>query len=389
MRKNNKRRPAAKKDVTAGSTGRNEASFIVVGVGAPAGSQKSLQKLFSKMPTERGVAFVLILHTGRGKESLYTRTLKKQTALAVVEAEDDMPVLADRIHVVPPDKFLNITAGRLTLQEQVLCNGLRMPIDHFFCSLAVDQRHRSIAILLSGRGSDGILGLSEIKAAGGRTIVQDPGGAKRPNMSQGAIDAGVAETALPAAGMAEALMNLAEQVIAETKSVEASPEIDANVRAILDILRAKIGHDFRCYKPNTVVRRIHRRMGLAKIASLEEYAQFLREHQEEVGLLQKDLLIGVTDFFRQPHAWETLTEKVIAQFVETAQPGSEIRAWIPGCSTGQEAYSLAMLLTEEIEKSGKKINVQIFATDSDLTALATARGGIYSKEDLGENVSQT
>ncbi|HET6461081.1 MAG TPA: PAS domain-containing protein [Syntrophales bacterium] len=388
MRKNNKRRPAAKKGVTAGSTGRNEASFIVVGVGASAGSQKSLQKLFSKMPTERGVAFVLILHTERGKESLYTRTLKKQTALAVVEAEDGMPVLADRIHIVPPDKFLNITAGRLTLQEPVLCNGLRMPIDHFFCSLAVDQRHRSIAILLSGRGSDGILGLSEIKAAGGQTIVEDPGGAKRPNMSQGAIDAGVAETALPAAGMAEALMNLAEQV-AETKSVKASPEIDANIRAILDILRAKIGHDFRCYKPNTIVRRIHRRMGLAKIASLEEYAQFLREHQEEVGLLQKDLLIGVTDFFRQPHAWEYLTEKVIAQFVETAQPGSEIRAWIPGCSTGKEAYSLAILLTEEIEKSGKKINVQIFATDSDLAALATARGGIYSKEDLGENVSQT
>ncbi len=381
MRKNNPTRRAVKKDakVTGIRTEENKHPIIVVGVGASVGSQKSLQKLFSEMPTGRGVAFVLVQHLEPTLKNKIVRSLKDRTALAVVEAMDGMPVLADRIHVIPPDKYLNISRSILTLQEPILCDGLRMPIDHFFCSLAVDQRRRSIGILLSGRGSDGTLGLSEIKAAGGRTLIEDPGSA---------IDTGVVDSVLPATGMAAAVMTLVEQVIAETSSsLAGSQDIDADLRAVLDILRAKLGHDFRCYKPSTLVRRIRRRMSLATITSLEGYAQFLREHPEEVGLLQKDLFIGVTDFFRQPHAWETLAEKVIVPLVDNAQPGSEIRVWVPGCSTGKEAYSLAMLLTELVEKSGKKVNVQIFATDSDLASLATARSGIYSKEDMGENIS--
>ncbi|HUH65365.1 MAG TPA: PAS domain-containing protein [Syntrophales bacterium] len=389
MRKNNKRRPALKKSGVAarGNTGESRAPVIVVGIGAPAASQKSLQKLFSKMAAGQGVAFVVIRHMHSAHRGLLVKMLKKQTALSVVEAKNGMPVLADRIHVIPPDKFLNITGGKLTLQQPVLCNGLRMPIDHFLCSLAIDQRRRGIGVLLSGKGSDGTLGLSEIKAAGGRTIVEDPANVKHPDMSKSAIDAGVAEIVLPAEGIAEALMNLAEQIKTETREPAFPAGIDPKVRTVLDIIRAKIGHDFRCYKPSTIVRRMNRRMGLAKITSLDEYAKFLHEHPGEVGLLQKDLLIGVTDFFRQPHAWETLTEKVISPIVENAEPGSEIRAWVPGCSTGKEAYSLAMLLTEEVEKSGKKLSVQIFATDSDVTALATARSGIYPKEDMGENIS--
>jgi PAS domain S-box-containing protein len=166
-----------------------------------------------------------------------------------------------------------------------------------------------------------------------------------------------------------------------------SPEFDAHLRAILDILRVKVGYDFRCYKPDTLVGRIRRRMTLGKIATFGDYAEFLNEHPDEVSLLQKDLLIGVTDFFRQPQAWETLEEKVITGLVKNAQPGSEIRVWVPGCSTGKEAYSLAMLLSEQVEKSGKKMNLQIFATDSDVSALAAARSGIYTEEEIGETVS--
>ncbi len=262
-----------------------------------------------------------------------------------------------------------------------------MPIDHFFCSLALDQRRRSIGVLLSGRGSDGTLGLSEIRAAGGRTLVEDPAAAAYPGMPKSAIDAGVADRVMPASAMAEAVIEIAGQLVTESRGLAEQPGTDPDLRAVLDILRAKIGHDFRCYKPGTLIRRIKRRMSLAKITSMDVYARFLKEHPEEVGLLQKDLLIGVTDFFRQPQAWETLEEKVIASIVEDAQPGSEIRIWVPGCSTGKEAYSLAMVLDEQVEKSGKKVAVQIFATDSDLAALATARSGIYAKEELGENVS--
>ena len=363
--------------------------IIVVGVGSAGGGLNSLKQFFSKMSTGHGVAFVLIQHVQRALKNPSVKALKNQTALAVAEATDGMPVLADRIYIIPPDKFLNIAADRLTLQEPVICNGLRMPIDHFFCSLAVDQRRRSIGILLAGKGSDGTLGLSEIKAMGGRTIVEDPGGVKYPTMAKSAIDAGVVDSILPAADMAEAVMKLAEQATAEISKDQAeSSNIDPDLRAILDILSAKVGHDFHCYKSGTLIRRIRRRMSLAKVASFKDYANYLNEHPEEVGLLQKDLLIGVTDFFRQPHAWETLEEKVIAPLVEGAQPESEIRIWVPGCSTGNEAYSLAMLLSEQIEKSGKNVKVQIFATDSDLSALATARSGVYSKEDLGGNIPQ-
>lgn len=369
-------------------TGEGDCPAIVVGIGAPPGGMRSLKQLFSAISPGHRTAFVLIQHSEPSSENLIIRELRDQAALEVVEAKDGMPVLADRIHVMPPGKFLSIEGCILTLHEPVDCNGLRMPIDHFFCSLATDQKRRGCGILLAGTGSDGTLGLSEIKATGGRSIAEAPESAEPPQMRQPAIDAGVVDAVLPAEAMAGAILALAEQVMTETRGEPTeSPEFDANLRSILDILRAGAGHDFRCYKPNTLVRRIRRRMTLAKIETFADYARFLNEHPEEVSLLQKDLLIGVTEFFRQPPAWETLKRKVVAPLVENAERGSEIRVWIPGCSTGQEAYSLAMLLSEQIEESGKELDVQIFATDSDAAALATARSGSYSEEELGPNVS--
>jgi len=274
-------------------TAKSECPVIVAGIGASAGGLKSLKKLFANMPPGHGVAFVVIPHPESSGENLTVRQLREQTGLAVVEAQEGMPVLADRVHVMPTDKFLNIAGSRLTLHEVVQCNGLWMPVDHFFCSLAVDQRRRGCGILLSGTGGDGTLGLSEIRAAGGRTLVEDPGGAEFPQMPQSAIDAGVADAVLPAEAMAEAILTLAERVIADTRNGPAeSPEFDAHLQTVLDILRAKVGHDFRSYKPNTLVRRIRRRMTMGKIATFADYARFLNENPDEVGLLQKTCSSG-------------------------------------------------------------------------------------------------
>jgi two-component system, chemotaxis family, CheB/CheR fusion protein len=369
-------------------TAGNECPAVVVGVGASADGFKSLQQLFAGMPLGHRVAFVLIQHPGSARRGLTVRELRAQTALAVVEAKEGMPVLADRIHVMPADKFLNITGARLAVQEPMTCNGLRMPIDHFFCALAADQRRRGCGLLLAGTGSDGVLGLSEIKSAGGRTLAEDPSGVELPGAMRGAIDAGVVDAVLPADAMAEAIVALAAQVIADTRNDPAeSPQFDASLRAVLDIVRTGVGHDFRCYKPTTLVRRIRRRMSLAKVLTYTDYVRFLHEHPDEAGLLHQDLLIGVTEFFRQPQAWKMLEDKVIAGLVEKAQPGAEIRVWVPGCSTGKEAYSLAMLLAEQLARADKGVGFQIFATDSDVGALATARSGSYAEEDLGTNVS--
>jgi two-component system CheB/CheR fusion protein len=390
MRKDRQKRQMTKGDAAAigERTDKSECPVIVVGIGASAGGLKSLKKLFAKMAIGHGVAFVIIPHPEPSRENLALKQLRNQTALPVVEAAEGMPVIADRIHVMPSEQFLNINGSRLTIQEPLQCNGLWMPIDHFFCSLAADQRRRACGILLSGPGGDGTLGLSEIKAAGGRTLVEDPEGAEFPQMPQSAFDAGVVDAVLPAEAMAEAILTLAERVKADLRGDPAeSPEFNAYLREVLDILRAKVGHDFRCYKPNTLVRRIRRRMTMGRIATFADYARFMHENPDEVVLLQKDLFIGVTEFFRQPQAWETLEEKVIVPLIENARPGSEIRVWVPGCSTGQEAYSLAMLLGERVEKSDKKPGIQIFATDSDVAALTAARNGSYSKEEVGENVT--
>jgi PAS domain S-box-containing protein len=361
----------------------------VAGIGVGAGGTKSLKQLLAKIPSGRGIAYVLVLHPGPSKKILSIRQLRNLAALEVVEATEGMPVIADRIHVIPTDRFLNITGGRLTLHEPVQCNGMWMPIDHFLCTLARDFRRRSCGIVLSGAGSDGTMGLSEIRAFGGRALVEAPGSAEFPEMPQSAIDAGVADAVFAAGAMAGAIAATAEQAQEEIRRNQVnSQDTDSDLQDILNILRAKIGYDFSGYKPNTLVRRIRRRMALlGKLASYADFAGFLNEHPDEIGLLQKDLLIGVTEFFRQPHAWEILGEKVVASIVENARPGAVIRVWVPGCSTGQEAYSLAMVLNEQVRKSGKKLGIQIFATDSDLSALATARGGSYSKEEIGETVS--
>ena len=246
-------------------TGVNEYPVIVAGIGVGAGGTKSLKQLLAKIPSGMGIAYVLVLHPGPSKKILSIRQLRNLAALEVVEAVEGMPVLADRIHVMPADRFLNITGSRLTLHKPVQCDGMWMPIDHFLCTLAHDFRRRSCGIVLSGAGSDGTLGLSEIKAFGGRAFVEAPGSAEFPEMPQSAIDAGVADAVLAAGAMAGAIAAMAEQAQEEMRRNQASPEeTHADLQDILNILRAKIGYDFSGYKPNTLVRRIRRRMALGQ-----------------------------------------------------------------------------------------------------------------------------
>jgi len=373
---------------SARSTGGKNQPVIITGIGVGAGGSKSLKSLLPSLPSGQDTAYMLIRHPETSVKDLTIRQLKNLTGLEVVEATEGMPVLADRLHVVPSDRFLNIGGGTLTLTPPVQCDGFWMPIDHFFCSLAADQKRHACGIVLSGHGSDGTLGLSEIKAAGGTTIVEDPTMAEHPGMSQSAIDAGVAGSVLPVETMAGQISTLAKRASDEVrKDLTVSPGLEPDLRAIIDILRIKVGHDFRCYRPNTLIRRVHRRMSLGKIETFADYARFLTENPDEIDQLQKDLQIGVTEFFRQPPAWELLNEKVIAPLVDRTRSGSEIRVWVPGCSTGQEVYSLTMMLAERIEQSGKDISIQVFATDSDSAALSIARAGSYSEEDVSGGVS--
>lgn len=364
----------------------SDAPAIVVGVGTPSGGLDPIRKLFAAMPTGYGLAFVIVQHPAPGHENLTVSLLKNLTSLNAVEAGVGTPVQSDHVYVIPPGKYLGIAAGQLSLVEPAHCHGLPQPIDHFFCALAADQQARAVGLVLSGVDSDGTMGLSEIKAAGGKAIVEDPQPANSAGMPQSPIIAGVADLMLPVEKMTEALLAFAAQA-APMDASTGTGDPDLNFRSVLNILRTRTGHDFRCYKTSTLVRRIRRRIALIQLKSTAEYVGFIQANPEEVRLLHKDLLIGVTDFFRQPEAWRTLEEKAVLSLIENASPGRSIRVWVPGCSTGKEAYSLAMLLTEHVEASGKDIAIQIFATDADEDALDIARRGTYSEAEIGANIS--
>ena len=294
-----------------------ECPIVVVGIGASAGGLRSLRRLFEGIPKQQGAAYVLVQHLDPRRENLTLKLLADSSALPVVEATEGMPVFSDRIHVIPPGKALSIAGCCLSVRDRSQHGGLPMPIDSFFCSLALDQGHRACGIVLSGAGNDGSLGLAEIKAAGGLTISEDPSSAEFPSMPKNAAKSGAADLVLPPGSMREAIAAHARRVAEETRNdPPEAPRFDARLRDILDLVREDSGHDFMGYKPTTLVRRIRRRMELGNFKAYSEYAAHMRTNQEEAGLLRKDLLIGVTEFFRQKLAWEALESKAIAELVD-------------------------------------------------------------------------
>ena len=351
---------------------------LIVGIGASSGELASLKTLFREMPADQGMAFVIVQQLAANGEQPVAAGLGEVTALAVVEATEGMPVLPDRIHIVPPHVRMGIGNRTLSILIEDQCHNLRLPIDHFMCSLAADQGERAVGIILSGSGPDGTQGMADIKAAGGVTVVQDPQTSPDPDMIRSTMEAMVVDAVLTVEEMPRYLRELAERLASLSEKRRQEEEI----KGVLLAVRAATGHDFNCYKRNTLIRRMGRRMALLHLNDYRDYARHLRMEAQEAHLLRRDLLIGVTEFFRQPEAWQVLEREVIPALLERAVSESMLRVWVPACSIGKEAYTLAMLLAEGVDACGKRLGIQIFATDTDEQALDVARLGIYGEDEL-------
>ena len=353
--------------------------FPVVGIGASAGGLEAALELFESMPSDSGMAFVLVQHLPPDRDTLIPEILAKKTSMPVQVVKDGMPIEPNHVYVIRPGRTLTIREGHLHLGEPLEKPMRSRPVDDFFRSLAEEQRERAIAIVLSGMGSNGTGGAEAVKAVGGLCIAQDPDSAAFPSMPRHMIDDGSADYILRPGDMPETLLAYAGHPYARDRDDPDATFVRErqNVNEILALLRTRTHHDFAGYKSPTVLRRIQRRMGLARVTKVADYARVLRQTPSEVTALADDLLINVTGFFRDPEAWEALRTCVVAPLVEAREDDSTIRAWVTACSTGQEAYTLAMLLVEEVERTGKNIDIKIFATDMADRTLANARQGVY------------
>lgn len=306
--------------------------------------------------------------------------LQRVTAMPVVQIKDRMQLAPDHVYVIPPNKDLSLQHGALHLMEPAEPRGLRLPINFFFNSLAMDQRERSVGVVLSGMGSDGTDGLGAIKEAAGTVFVQTPGTAKFDSMPRMAIEAGLADVIAPASELPRKIVAYLNHVPRlAPPDQEVGDKDQSALDKIITLLRAKTGHDFTLYKKSTILRRIERRMGLHQVATTLDYHRYLKENSNEVDLLFRELLIGVTSFFRDPTVWEQLKKEIVPELFASRPKGGLVRAWAAGCSTGEEAYSLAIILKEVMEKTRpqKALSFQIFATDLDKDAIEKARAGVF------------
>jgi two-component system, chemotaxis family, CheB/CheR fusion protein len=358
--------------------GANDAAPVIpiVGIGASAGGLEAFKQLFRGMPADSGAAFVLIQHLDPTRESLTAELVGTYTPMRVTQAKDGARIEANRIYVIPPNKYLSIRERTLQLSAPAEPRSLRMAIDFFLRSLAEDQRERAIGIILSGTGTDGTLGLKDIKAAGGMTMVQDPRTAQHDRMPRSA--SGSADHVLPTEQMAGVLLAYVRHAWDTARSVEPAPEKESDaLTSAVALLRDRTQFDFSAYKKGTLRRRVQRRMSLKRLDRMPEYVELLRGDPAEVTALFRDLLISVTSFFREPAGWQALQELAIRRLVAEKEAGMPLRFWVPACATGEEAYSVAIALIEEIESSGNGLRPQVFASDVDAEALEAARAGIY------------
>lgn len=374
-----KRSVGSKRQSAPGLSAAHErTAFPIVGIGASAGGLDAFKKFFSAVPAESGLAFVLIQHLDPTRESLTAELVGTYTRMHVVQVEDGMRVEPNRVYVIPPNTYLSIHEWTLRLTAPGAPRSLRMAIDFFLRSLAEDQHEHAVGVILSGTGTDGTLGLKEIKAGGGMTMVQDPQSVQHDGMPRSAIASGSADYVLPAEQMAGALLAYVQHAaVAATKMTVLPEKAPDPVTTAIEVLRARTKFDFSGYKTGTLRRRIQRRMSLRHLNELPKYVEVLRNDPAEATALFKDLLINVTSFFREPAAWQVLQEQVIRPLVAEREADAPLRVWIPACATGEEAYSIAMVLIEEIQAAEKTCRLQVFASDVDTEALETARAGVY------------
>lgn len=350
----------------------------VVGVGASAGGLEAFTTLLRTLPSNSGLAFVLIQHLDPTHESLMVDILARRTEMPVSQAVDGQKLEANTVYIISPNSYLTTKSGVLNVKSPDGPRGARMSIDEFFISLASDQQERAIGVVLTGTGSDGTIGLKAIKSNGGLSIAQDPTTAAHDGMPRSAIQSGVVDLTLPIAEMPEAILRFATHpyITGNGDGQPERPAIKDGIGEILNLVRVHCGTDFRAYKRNTVERRIQRRMGLNLVHDPAEYLAFLRQNTAEIERLERDMMIGVTSFFRDPEIFRFVDDKVIKPLVAEAE--GAVRIWVAGCSTGEEAYTLAMLLSEQRARQNKSVELQIFASDVDKDSLEHARTAIYA-----------
>jgi len=354
-------------------------SFYVVGIGASAGGLDALERFFRNMPESSGMAFIVVTHLDPDHISIMPELIQKTTKMKLYQAEDGMKVEPNHVYVAPANRDIAILHGTIQLIKPPGAHGFRLPIDFFFKSLSADLGEKAICIILSGMASDGTAGLKAVKSELGMVMVQDPKSAKFDGMPNSAIKTGLADYILPPEEMSVKLIKYTSQKvkgIVLDKAITDGKIPDA-IQKIFILLRTHTGHDFSLYKQNTIHRRIDRRMNIAQLNNLNDYTRLLQENPAEIETLLKDLLIGVTNFFRDPDAFDKL-KKILLELVKSKPDNGQIRIWVPGCSTGEEAYSIAIILRECIDEAKKYFNAQIFATDIDSNAIDKARIGSFS-----------
>jgi len=355
-------------------------AFPIVGIGCSAGGLDAVEKLLSHVPAASGMAFIIVQHLDPEHVSALPELLQRVTAMPVAEAANHMAVKPDCVYIIPPNKDMSLLHGELHLFAPVAPRGLRLPIDFFLRTLAEDQGANAVGVILSGMGSDACFGLRAIKDKTGLTLAQDPASAQADSMPRSAIEAGLADLVAPPEAMPALIANYFKLPAQQS---QAAPPAKTNAQSALDkitiLLRDRSGNDFSLYKNTTLYRRIERRMALHQIADIDNYVVYLRENPQEVDLLFKELLIGVTHFFRDPAVWETLRDEAFPALMAQHPAGKTLRAWVPACSTGEEAYSLAMVFKEALEqvRPEARFTLQIYATDLDPDAIEKARKGIY------------
>ncbi len=359
----------------------------IVGIGASAGGFEALEQFLGHVPAGSGLAFVIVQHLDPNQKALMAELLQRATAMPVAEVRDGQRPEPNRVYVIPPNKDMSVLRGALHLFEPVAPRGLRLPIDFFFRALADDQRERSIGVVLSGMGTDGTLGVRAIKEAQGVVLVQDPSTARFDGMPRSAIDSGVVDlVAAPDALCARLTAFLAAQPVLGQAAPRLEEPVLSGLEKVVLVLRQHTGHDFSVYKPSTLYRRIERRVGLHQLGGIADYVRLLRESAQERNLLFKELLIGVTAFFRDPAAWRKLQDKVLPTMCAARAGRGELRAWVAGCSTGEEAYTVAIAFKEAVSvlSAPNSVSLRIFATDLDPDAVERARGGLFPENIVAD-----
>ena len=369
---------AAPEDAGAAASERN---FPIVGIGASAGGLGAFEQFFRAMPADPGVdmAFVLVQHLAPDHPSILTDLIARFTSMPVFEVQDGVTVQPNCVYVIPPNRDLAFLNGTLQLLDPMAPRGQRLAIDYFFRSLAQDLHGRAIGIVLSGTGSDGSLGVRAIKGEGGMVMVQTPSSTEFDGMPRGAIATGMVDFVLPPEEMPGELIAFVDHAYGRPADRVTHRPLGTEdaVKKIFVLLRSQTGHDFSRYKQSTVNRRVERRMAVHHLPVMDAYVRRLQQDPSEIDALFRDLLIGVTSFFRDPEAFEALERQVIPRLFVGKSGDAAVRVWVPGCSTGEEAYSIAMLLIEYMETTKQSVKLQVFATDIDRRAIDCARAGIY------------